>query len=109
MLVLMFFVYIETVARRTREFLDACVAFVTVVTLARKFMLRCLSKERSGHEFTLSHTVAAPISVISSNTAQVYGIYLTESGGGIYEENRIHNIRGSGIYVAADCSPVNCP
>ena len=37
---------------------------------------------------------------------KVYGIYLTESGGGIYEENRIHNIRGTGIYVASDCSPV---
>ena len=31
---------------------------------------------------------------------------LTESGGGIYEDNRIHNIRGSGIFVSADCSPV---
>jgi len=37
---------------------------------------------------------------------KVYGIYLTESGGGIYEENRIHNIRGTGIFVSADCSPV---
>jgi len=37
---------------------------------------------------------------------KVYGIYLTESGGGVYEENRIHNIRGSGIYVSADCSPL---
>jgi len=39
---------------------------------------------------------------------KVYGIYLTESGGGVYEENRIHNIRGTGggIYVASDCSPV---
>ncbi|KAL1496276.1 hypothetical protein AB1Y20_016239 [Prymnesium parvum] len=37
---------------------------------------------------------------------KVYGIYLTESGGGVYEENRIHNIRGSGIFVSADCSPV---
>ena len=37
---------------------------------------------------------------------KVYGIYLTESGGGIYEDNRIHNIRGSGIFVSADCSPV---
>ena len=37
---------------------------------------------------------------------KVYGIYLTESGGGIYEENRIHNIRGTGIYVSSDCSPV---
>ena len=31
---------------------------------------------------------------------------LTEGGGGIYEENRIHNMRGTGIYVASDCSPV---
>ena len=38
---------------------------------------------------------------------KVYGIYLTESGGGIYEENRIHNIRGTGIYVSADRSPVS--
>ena len=40
---------------------------------------------------------------------KVYGIYLTESGGGVYEDNRIHNVRGTnggGIYVAADCSPV---
>ena len=37
---------------------------------------------------------------------KVYGIYLTESGGGVYEENRIHNIRGTGIYVSSDCSPV---
>ena len=32
---------------------------------------------------------------------KVYGIYLTESGGGIYEENRIHNIRGTGICARA--------
>ena len=37
---------------------------------------------------------------------KVYGIYLTESGGGIFEENKIHNIRGTGIYVSSDCSPV---
>ena len=40
---------------------------------------------------------------------KVYGIYLTESSGGVYEDNRIHNVRGTnggGIYVAADCSPV---
>ena len=24
----------------------------------------------------------------------------------LYEENRIHNIRGTGIYVSSDCSPV---
>ena len=42
----------------------------------------------------------------SPSVFQVYGIYLTESGGGIYEDNRIHNIRGSGIFVSADCSPV---
>lgn len=36
---------------------------------------------------------------------KVYGIYLTESGGGTYEDNNIFNTRGPGIFISADCSP----
>lgn len=39
---------------------------------------------------------------------QAFGIYLTEAGGGVYEENSIAHLPrgGSGIYVASDCAPV---
>ena len=36
-----------------------------------------------------------------------YGIYLTESGSGVYEANRLSGACGGAgnIYVAPDCSP----
>lgn len=34
-----------------------------------------------------------------------HGIYLTEAGGGIFEDNAVSNALGSGIHIAADCSP----
>jgi len=37
---------------------------------------------------------------------KLYGIYLTEGGGGVYEENRIEQAGGTGIYIASDCSPI---
>jgi len=36
---------------------------------------------------------------------KAYGIYLTESGGGVYTENTISNTQGTGIFVSPDSSP----
>lgn len=41
---------------------------------------------------------------------KAFAIYLTEHGAGVFEGNSLHGIgagrQGSGIYAAADCSPV---